>query len=325
MMQPPGLTVVILTYNSAATIGNCLESLVQQECQEFNVIVVDDDSTDGTLPVVSRYSSSLRLSVIKNGTHNIPRGRNIGLACSRTDLVAFVDSDDSAAPDWTRVIVDTFSENPGIAIISGGIVPAYRTRTAHAIALNDGAIRQLFGGDMMLFHAGNCAINRNVLPDTRFDEYFRFGEDLELVSRIRGHYSWSHVPDMKIHHYSRETLSQYAKQMYRYGFMKQYVSFVSRSYRWMDFVPLALLVGGGLTSVATRSWWFLLATLPFSFLEALFVIFYQRCPARTAALTFPAWVVKNVSWSYGMGHGLVTLAVDRDTRRLLRSKRAGRI
>jgi len=325
MIDRPGLTVVILTCNSAATIGTCLESLVQQEYRDFEVVIVDDDSVDETLSVVSRYSSSLRLSVRRNGARNIPRGRNIGLACSLTDLVAFVDSDDTAMPDWTRVIVETFRDHPEVAIISGDRVPAHRTTTAHAIALNDDAIRRLFSGNMMQFCAGNCAINRNVVQDTRFDEYFRCGEDLELVSRMRGHYRWSHVPGMKIHHYSRETFRQYAKQMYRYGFMKQYVSFVSRSYRWLDFVPLALLVVSGLASLATGSWWLLLLALPFSLFEALFVIFYQRCPPRTAALTFPAWIVKNLSWSCGIGHGLVTLAVDGDTRRLLRSKRAGRM
>jgi len=56
-------------------------------------------------------------------------------------------------------------------------------------------------------------------------------------------------------------------------------------------------------------------------LEALFVVLYQRCPPRVAALTFPAWVVKNLSWSYGIGYGLVALALDGDTRRRLRSKR----
>ena len=97
--------MVILTYNSVATIGSCLESLVQQVYQDFEVVVVDDESTDGTLSIVSEYSSSLRLTVTRNGSHVIPRGRNIGIACCQTDLIAFLDSDDSASPDWTRVIV----------------------------------------------------------------------------------------------------------------------------------------------------------------------------------------------------------------------------
>ena len=112
MADKSALTVVVLTYNSAATIGVCLDALMQQYYQDFDVVVVDDDSTDETVSIVSTYSSRLRLSIRRNGSHNIPRGRNIGISCAQTDLVAFVDSDDYPAPEWTRVIVETFRMHP---------------------------------------------------------------------------------------------------------------------------------------------------------------------------------------------------------------------
>ncbi len=317
----PGLTVVVLTYNSAATLGACLDSLAGQADGDFGVIAVDDDSTDETLAIVASYSSRLRITVARNGSHVIPRGRNIGLAASQTSVVAFIDSDDRAEPGWTRAIGTAFRDHPGTAMISGGLVPAYRTRIAQAIAVNDDAVRRLFGGGIMQFSAGNCAINRDVAPGTFFDEDFRFAEDLELASRMGARYRCQHIPGMRIRVYSRETFRQYARQMYRYGFMKQYFSFTARTYRWLDYVPLALLIGGGLAGVALRSWWPLLLTVPFSLLEALFVVCYQRCPASVAALTVPAWVVKNLSWSCGVAHGLVALAMDGDTRRLLHTKR----
>ena len=319
----PGLTVVILTYNSAPTLGACLDSLIGQADREFSVVIVDDDSTDETLAIVANYSSRLGITVARNGSHVIPRGRNIGLNVSQTSVVAFLDSDDTAEPGWTRAIGTAFRDNPGTAIISGGLAPAYRNRTAQAIALNDDAIRRLFGGGIMQFSAGNCAINRDVAPDAFFDEDFRFAEDLELASRIGARYQCKYIPSMRIRCYSRETFRQYAWQMYRYGFMKQYFSFAARSYRWVDYVPLALLIGSGLAGVALQAWWPLLLTVPFSLLEALFVICYQRCPATVAALTMPAWVVKNLSWSCGVAHGLVVLAVHGNTRRLLHAKRSG--
>ena len=60
MTGSPRLTVVVLTYNSAATVGACLDSLVDQRYQGFYVIIVDDDSTEETLSIVSGYSSQLR-------------------------------------------------------------------------------------------------------------------------------------------------------------------------------------------------------------------------------------------------------------------------
>ena len=175
---------------------------------------------------------------------------------------------------------------------------------------------------MMMFTAGNCAISLRVAGELRFDEDFRFGEDLALISRCQGRYAWAHEPAMVVSHYSRPNFRQYAAQMHRYGFMKQRVCFMNGSYRWLDFVPLAVLAGGVAAALAASCWPLALLIVPFSLLEAGFVVCYQRCPAGAALLSGPAWVVKNLSWSSGLVLGLVTLAFDADTRRLLRAKRA---
>ena len=321
--NPPGLSVIVLTYNSASTIEACLDSLVTQDFRDFEIIVVDDASTDETLSVVSRYSPRLRLSIVPNGSHNIPRGRNIGLNFSSSDLVAFLDSDDSATHDWARVIVKTFGERPELALIAGDLIPAYRTRTSQAIGLNDATVRQLTAKGVMQFSAGNCAINQRVLPGGVFDEEFQAAEDLELVSRVQRQFACSYIPEMKVYHRSRESFSQYAKQMYRYGFMKLYFGFCERSYRWIDFVPLFLMVLSVLASVAIGPWWIVLAIIPFSLIEALFVVAYHPCEPSIAMLIFPAWITKNIAWSVGVGHGILSLATNPETRRRLRAKRAG--
>lgn len=316
----PRLTVVVLTCNSARSIGDCLDALAGQDCPDFEVIVVDDDSADGTLAIVAGYAGRLRLTVARNGSRVIPRGRNIGLAASRTPLVAFVDSDDRPDPGWTRAILAAFTANPRLGLVSGDLVPAHRTVMAQAIALNDDAVRRLAGRRQPQFYAGNCAVNRDVLPGPVFDEEFRFAEDLELAARLRQHCPWAHLPGMRVHHYSRDTLGQYALQMFRYGEMKQYYAVTSGSYRWLDYVPAGILAGSGLAAMATRSAWPLLSVFGFSLAEAAFVIGYQRCPPRAAPLTWPAWAVKNLAWSAGLGWAAAGLAVRPGTRRRLRAK-----
>lgn len=318
------LTVIVLTYNSAATVGACLDSLVTQHCQDFELIIVDDDSVDDTLSIVSDYSSRMKISVVRNGSHNIPRGRNIGISSAQTNIIAFMDSDDYASPDWTRVIIATFREHPEVTLLGGSLEPAYRSNVAHAIALNDHAIRRLFLGGVLQFCAGNSAINIPMLQGRRFEEDFKFGEDLELASRITGPGAKRYVREMVIYQNSRETLAQYGKQMYRYGFVKAWFSVAARSYRWLDFVPLALLLGGVGASLALWTWWPLLLNIPFALAEAIFVICFQRCPPRIALLTFPAWLVKNLSWSAGIACGLLALAVNADARHLMRAQRAER-
>jgi glycosyltransferase involved in cell wall biosynthesis len=316
------LTVVVLTYNSADSIAACMEALANQTYQEFEVIVVDDDSVDETLAIVADYSSRMKLSVVRNGAHNIPRGRNLGINAAQGDVVAFVDSDDFPAPQWTHVIVDTFREHPETVLLGGELLPSHRTSVAHAISLNDHAIRRLFLGGVLQFCAGNSAINIKLLDGKRFDEDFKFAEDLELASRITG--PKRYVPEMQVHHYSRETFRLYAKQMYRYGFVKAWFSCVAGSFRWLDFVPLALLIGGVGASLGLQTWWPLLLNIPFALAEALFVVCYERVPPRIAVLTFPAWLIKNTAWSVGIAHGLIMVAVDNKARALMLSKRHAR-
>src|ERR1700753_3604978 len=149
MSEFPELTVVVLTYNSADSIGACLEALATQVYSDFDLGIVDDDSTDETLSVVPDYTARIKISVVRNGAHCIPRGRNLGIDAARGDVVAFVDSDDYPAPEWTQVIVATFRLSPDTAILGGPLRPSWRSNVAHAIALNDHAIRRLFLGGVL--------------------------------------------------------------------------------------------------------------------------------------------------------------------------------
>jgi glycosyltransferase involved in cell wall biosynthesis len=268
--NPPTLSVCILTYNSGSSIEKCLDSLAAQEFSNFDTIIVDDDSSDETVPLVLGYSDRLQLTVVRNGSHNIPRGRNIGLNLSTADLVAFIDSDDSATPDWTQVIVDTFIERPELAMIAGGLIPAYRTGSAEAIAMIDTTVRDFVGKGVMRFAAGNCAINQRILPGGVFDEEFRAAEDLELVSRVQRTHPCSYIPTMLIHHTSRDSFRQYAKQMYHYGFMKIYFGYREDAFRVWDFVPMGIIIASVIFAVGLGRWWILSAIFVFSLAESFF-------------------------------------------------------
>ncbi|HMK63223.1 MAG TPA: glycosyltransferase [Acidimicrobiales bacterium] len=314
-----GLAVIVLTYNRASTIDDCLDSLVRQSDPDFDVVVVDDESTDDTLEHVQRYASQLRIKVVANGSHVIARGRNIGLAASPQRIVAFLDSDDMAHPGWVAVIKETFARHPDVSLISGALEPSARTPVAKAIATNDTVARDLFGRGAMQFRAGNCAFNRDLYADVHFNEAFRYAEDLELFYRSQARYKWVLAPSMRIDHTSRETFGAYARQMYRYGKAKAHVSFMSGDFRTVDYVPLLLTISGAALALRRRSWIPALILVPFSLAEAVFVGISQRCAPGEAVLLFPAWLVKNTAWSAGLAQGLASLAISRELRRTLRA------
>jgi len=314
----PSLTVVVLTYNSESTIATCLNALVAQRYRDFKLIIVDDKSTDSTLSVVDSYRESLTLSVEINGSHNIATGRNIGLRKAETELVAFVDSDDSPTPEWTQVIVDAFEAEQNLALISGDLVPSHSTRVSQAIATNDDAIRQLFGKDVFLFCSSNCAINKRS-TSLYFDENFRYAEDVEFASRVASTHPWKYVPSMRVNHTSRAGLRQYGLQMYRYGCWRIYYGARAHDFRLIDFAPLSLILASALLAAFYRKPIFLIAIVLFSLVESSFVILYRRPARNVAYLLFPAWLTKNVAWSFGVVRAMYTLVTNHEMRSILRS------
>jgi glycosyltransferase involved in cell wall biosynthesis len=91
----PRVSVVIATYMRAPLVGRCLESLIAQTFKDFEVLVCDDGSTDGTAAVVERYKGALNLSYHWGENFGGPaRPRNSGLRLARGEFVAFLDVDD---------------------------------------------------------------------------------------------------------------------------------------------------------------------------------------------------------------------------------------
>ena len=112
--KTPLVSVVIPTYNRSAMIGECLESVLGQTYPSFEVIVVDDGSTDGTEDVVRRYPS-VRYVWQRNQERSAARNRGIALAQGR--YVAFLDSDDLWLPDKLSDQVAYMEQHPEAGMV----------------------------------------------------------------------------------------------------------------------------------------------------------------------------------------------------------------
>jgi glycosyltransferase involved in cell wall biosynthesis len=98
--RTPRVSVVIPTFNRARDLARCLESLVAQTYQDFEVLVCDDGSSDNSAEVAQQFESKLALSYHWNANWGGPaRPRNVGLRLARGEFVAFLDSDDWWAPE----------------------------------------------------------------------------------------------------------------------------------------------------------------------------------------------------------------------------------
>jgi glycosyltransferase involved in cell wall biosynthesis len=116
--RAPDISVIIASYNSRRTISACLASLAAQKTgRPFEIIVVDS-STDGTGALVSSEFPEARLLSFKDRKYP-GAARNIGIENSRAPIVAFIDADCVASPDWIESVIRAH-EGPSLAI--GGAI-----------------------------------------------------------------------------------------------------------------------------------------------------------------------------------------------------------
>ena len=86
-------SIIIPAYNAEAYLSRCLDSIFSQDYEDYEVIVINDGSTDGTATILKRYP---QVKVINQSNHGMSSARNRGLEVAQGDYILFVDSDDSA-------------------------------------------------------------------------------------------------------------------------------------------------------------------------------------------------------------------------------------
>jgi glycosyltransferase involved in cell wall biosynthesis len=122
----PFASVVISTHERPGPVGACIESILRADYPAFEVLVVDNaPRTAATREMVAeRFADDLRVSYLLEPTPGASAGRNCGLRAASGDVVAFVDDDVLVDRLWLRSLVLGFQAAPGVACVTGMILPA---------------------------------------------------------------------------------------------------------------------------------------------------------------------------------------------------------
>ncbi|MCC5969917.1 MAG: glycosyltransferase family 2 protein [Pararhodobacter sp.] len=100
-MDAPGISVIVPVYNVAAHVGACIDSLRAQSLTDFEALVIDDGSTDGSGEVaLEAIAGDPRFRLIRQANRGLSGARNTGLEAARGEFIAFLDSDDQFAPGF---------------------------------------------------------------------------------------------------------------------------------------------------------------------------------------------------------------------------------
>jgi glucosyl-dolichyl phosphate glucuronosyltransferase len=125
VLSPPKISVIVATHNRADLLGIALESLARQTVSgtEFEVIVVDNASSDHTAAVVQNMTAEIpRLEYVLEARLGLSWARNAGLAGAKAPYVAYLDDDARAEPGWVEALLAAFARTTPAPLCVGGPV-----------------------------------------------------------------------------------------------------------------------------------------------------------------------------------------------------------
>jgi GT2 family glycosyltransferase len=182
------VSVVIPTYNRIASLMDVLDALRRQTLRDFEVIVVDGPSTDGTAERLDSLGGAVRH--LQNPERNLSRSRNLGIAAAAGELVAFLDDDAVPEPRWLEDLVAAFDHDRvagagGLVLDDTGVREQWRHLVVSRAGAHDFDQEPPFdrfvgpGADPFLYVAGgNCAFRRSALAEIDgFDEEIEYNFD----------------------------------------------------------------------------------------------------------------------------------------------------
>lgn len=102
-LKAPFVSVIIPVYNVAEFLPRCLDSILAQTLKNFEVILINDGSTDSSLDILSRYASKYdNFILIDKKNEGVTRARNLGISMAKGEYLSFVDSDDYVSPRFLQ-------------------------------------------------------------------------------------------------------------------------------------------------------------------------------------------------------------------------------
>jgi|GEM_PF-1503008 len=121
-MGQPQISIVIPVWNGERYLRQTLDSILAQDLTDFELLVIDDGSADGTAGILREYSRDPRLRVHTQENQGLVRTRNIGLSMASCELLAFIDADDLAVPARMSLQSAYLNAHPDVAAVGSHIL-----------------------------------------------------------------------------------------------------------------------------------------------------------------------------------------------------------
>jgi len=215
----PKVSVIVACYNGERTLKACLDSLQTLNYPDYEIILVDDGSTDNTAQIAAGYPA---VRCVRQPNLGLSAARNAGIAAARGEIVAFTDADCRADEDWLHYLVSDLLRGDFIGMGGPNLLPPEDSLVAAAVMASPGGPAHVMLTDRVAEHIPGCnmAFFKWALEEIGgFDPVFRrAGDDVDICWRLQqaGH-QIGFSPSGFVWHYRRSTVKAYLRQQQGYG------------------------------------------------------------------------------------------------------------
>ena len=217
--KAPFVSVIVCSYNGGPTLASCLDSLGKLNYPEYEVILVDDGSTDDTSYIAAQFPW---VRYIHQSNQGLSHARNTGAAAAKGEVFAYTDSDCMVDPDWLYYLIGTLVSGDYAGVGGPNVTPPAKSWIQACVAAAPGGPSHVLLTDVVAEHIPGCnmAFYRWAFEGVGgFDtEYRKAGDDVDFCWRIQ-QAGWviAFSPTAIVWHYRRFTLRAFLRQQDGYG------------------------------------------------------------------------------------------------------------
>ncbi|MFC1504727.1 glycosyltransferase family 2 protein [Spirochaetota bacterium] len=236
----PKVSVIIPVYNSEASLTQCLESVIDQSYDNYDVIVVDNNSQDVSNDIIMGFADkNLKIKCVFEPNRSRGAARNRGIKEAHGDIIIMTDSDCIVPGDWIeKMIYPIVNENE--SIVMGGdkdIIGNFWTQNIQE------SNRVFFqnnseGKYIKVLDSKSFAIKADIMRSLMFNENIHNLEDFEFSLRIRDKIKIRFLSNIQVAHYHKSSLKGWLKLNFNRGFWAARIYFLHKEKEYVKTEPM---------------------------------------------------------------------------------------